>query len=106
MFAHFPALLDSTSLRIVSTNFFDNPIGVKCGHALTRENGIRNYSIFLDTVSRFLLLQNDLEVPRGNKISTEVERQQMLKELVRDIENEGFYHHLAEWVAQKRKTNE
>lgn len=100
-FVHFPILLESTSLKIVSTSFFDNPIGAMCKNPSTREQGIRNYSISLETVSRFLLSQDSLEVPQGYKISTEVERRQVLEQLVLDIEKEGFLHHLVEWIVTK-----
>jgi hypothetical protein len=58
-------------------------------------------SLVFDTISKTLLSQNNLEIPRGHKILTDDERKQALAELNHDFVEEGCFSRLAEWVICK-----
>jgi hypothetical protein len=62
---------------------------------------LTNLSTLLDIMSKSLLLQDDLEVPRGHKISTEEDRKRILTEILTSAKEEGFCVSVSEWRAQK-----
>lgn len=99
--ARLPAMLNSASLEIVSVKQFNLPFGAARNDSSSRDYALESRSIILDTVSKFLLSQNDLEIPRGHKITTEEKRKQVLEEIYRDTIKEGYFSRLGEWIVQK-----
>jgi len=102
--ARYPPMLESASFTILSVKYFDLPYGAARSNdqRSTPDHALFNLEAFMDTGSRSLLSQDDLEIPRGHKITTEEERKRALEDLVRDIrDKEGCFSGLAEWVIQK-----
>lgn len=66
------------------------------------ESAMENVALSLDAVSRWAFSRGHLEIPRGNKITTEEHRIEVLTKLLADIEEEGSYQGLSEWLAQKQ----
>lgn len=85
----------------MSVKFFDLPYGGARSDRSSRDYALENASLVFDTLSKTLLSLNDLEIPRGYKITTDEERKKALAELDRDISREGCVSRLAEWVIRR-----
>jgi hypothetical protein len=94
-------MLNSASLKMVSAKQFNLPFGAARINSLSKDYALESRSIILDTVSKFLLSKDDLEIPRGHKIVTEEERKRALKDIYRDTVEKGYFSRLGEWIAQK-----
>jgi hypothetical protein len=101
LFFRIPAMLRSASLNLFSVKYFDLAYGAASGDKISGDLALENLNGFLGSVSKSLLSQDDLEIPKGHKISTEEERKQAMEQLMDDIAQEGFTTGLAEWIAQK-----
>ena len=104
-------ILESASFDVITSERGYSPYGKLCethrglrGASFTEDNEDTLYSLrlFLDMISRDMLQHDILEVPRGVKISTEEERQQLLDEFRAGAELEGGKLMVSEWLAQKR----
>lgn len=96
-----PEMLKLAQLEITSVRYLDLPYGAARGDRLSKDYALDNIWPIFDTVSKELLSKNDLEIPRGHKITTEEGRKQALKELYRDMVEEGCFSGLAEWIIRK-----
>jgi hypothetical protein len=99
--ARFPKLLELAQLEMISVKYLDLPYGAARRNRSLRDHASENFFSIFDTVSKRLLAQNDLEIPRGNKITTDEERKKVLAQLICDIAEEGCFSGLAEWIICK-----
>jgi hypothetical protein len=107
----FPDLLRSASLTPVSSKNVD----FYYGSLVEGKTGIQGapmepymntaldiFVMAFDEVTKLLLAQGKLEIPKDHKITTEENRKQAVADIATGIREKGCFEHLSEWVAQKQ----
>jgi hypothetical protein len=103
-------MLEAASFKVAFQRVINFPLGRSCRlvqdnggeslaeYATMTSEGLRTVS---DVFTKRMLSENCLEVPRGTKITNEEDRQKIVDEIHRGVEEEGLYTVFSEWVARK-----
>lgn len=105
----FLQMVETASLRVVSSRRVEIPFGKYCdscigidGSSLSKYKAVsvENYVQLLNMISKFMMKNGGIELANGIVISNEVERQVLMGELARFI-NEGGHMFISEWVIER-----
>ena len=105
----FLQMVETASLRVVSSQRVEIPFGKYCdsrtgidGSSLSKYKAVsvENYVQLLNMISKFMMKNGGIELANGIVISNEVERQVLMGELARFV-NEGGSIFISEWVIER-----
>ena len=105
----FLQMVETASLRVVSSRRVEIPFGKYCDSCIGIDDSslskykavsVENYVQLLNMISKFMMKNGGIELANGIVISNEVERQVLMGELARFI-NEGGHMFISEWVIER-----
>jgi hypothetical protein len=102
-------MVETASLRVVSSRRVDVPFGNYCdsytgidGTSLSKHKAvsIENCIRLINMISKFMMNDGGLELANGTIISSEEERQVLMGEVARFV-NEGGSTFVSEWIIER-----
>jgi hypothetical protein len=102
-------MIEAASLRVLSSRRVEVPFGNRCDSYTGRDGttlskykavSIENYVQLLNMISKDMTKNGGLELANGTVISSEEERQLLMGEVTRFV-NEGGSAFVSEWVVER-----